>query len=102
MISFVLNSILSHIKMATPACFVGPFPWNIFFHHFYTEVMTIFDIKVYFLAGSWFQIHSGSLCLLFGKLRSLTLRDINDQCLLIPVILLLFASVYICPSSRLI
>jgi hypothetical protein len=30
-ISFELISILSHIEMATPACFFGPFAWNTIF-----------------------------------------------------------------------
>ena len=34
LISFSLKSILLDIKMATPACFLGPFAWNIFFHPF--------------------------------------------------------------------
>ena len=30
LISLGLKTVLSDIKMATPACFLGPFAWNIF------------------------------------------------------------------------
>jgi hypothetical protein len=39
--------------------------------------------------ASCFCIHSVSLCLFIGDMSALMLRDINDQRLLIPVILML-------------
>ena len=82
---FSLKSILLDSRIATPTCFLGPFDWKTFFQPF-TQVMSVFEIKVYFLynqkAGSCFHIHSLSLCLFIGKLSPLIVRDINDQWLI--------------------
>ena len=52
----MMKSMSSDIKMATLACFIGPFAYSIFFYHFFpSEVMSIFDVKVCFLdaAEGW-------------------------------------------------
>ena len=49
LINFGWKSILSAIRMATPACFMGPFAWINFFPAFYFDVVTVFDTEVCFL-----------------------------------------------------
>jgi len=46
--------------------------------------------------GFCFHIHSLSLCLVIGEFNPLMLRDINDQSLLFPDILLLVMLVFVC------
>jgi hypothetical protein len=46
--------------------------------------------------GSWFHIHSVSQCLFIGELSPLMGRDINDQSLLFPVILMLMVLLFVC------
>lgn len=78
--------------------FLDLFAWNIF-SSFYPELMSIFDVKVYFLDAAkgtvlfllllllLFNLVCSSVSLL-GELKPLMLRVINEQCLLIPAILL--------------
>jgi hypothetical protein len=46
-ISASFESILFGIKMATPACFLGPFAWKI--PTFYSEVVSAFVTELLFL-----------------------------------------------------
>ena len=46
---FSLKSVLLDIRIATPACFLGPFDWKIFSPTFYSEVMSIFEVEMCFL-----------------------------------------------------
>ena len=66
---------------------------------FYSEVMYFFDIEVCFLnvAEGWvlFSYHFVTLCLFIGELIPMTLRDINDQWLLI-LLFLVFVVVLVC------
>lgn len=58
----------------------------------YHRVTYISDIKTWLCSlmkkndTSYFHIHSVTLSLFIGAMRSLILRDINEHCLLIPVI----------------
>ena len=61
------------------------------FPFFYHDVSSLLDVKVYFLnavEGWVLFLPSVSLCLFTGKLRPMMQRVINQQCLLIPYILL--------------
>ena len=49
LISFGLKSILLNIRIVTPASFLDPFAWKIFFPILYLEVMSILDVEVWFL-----------------------------------------------------
>ena len=69
-IFFTLRSILSDMRIATPAFFCFPFAWNIFFHPLTFSLYVFLGLKwvsckqrIY---GSCFCIHSASLCLLVG------------------------------------
>ena len=46
--SVSIESTLFHIRMATPACFLGQFAWKIVFQPF-TEEVSVFATEVYFL-----------------------------------------------------
>ena len=89
LITFGWKSILLDIRMATPACFLGPFAWKLFFPTFYFEGISVFDSVFSCMqqnAGSWLHIQSVGLCPFIGELSPLMLRDIRDQWLLLPVI----------------
>ena len=92
-ICFGWKSILLDIRMATPVCFLWLFSWKTFFPARYAEVMFIIVAEVCFCMQqndeSCLCIQSVSLCLFIGELSPLMLRDINDQWLLVPNILLL-------------
>ena len=93
LINFGWKSILLDIRIATPACFLGPFDWKILFQPFTVSYMSIFSVEICSLfatsyKGSCFSIQSVTLCLFIDELSTLILKDINDQWLLIPVILL--------------
>lgn len=63
---------------------------RILFPYFYFELVSVLNAKVYFLHqkdASCFFIYSIHLCHFIGELRTLTLRDIKEKCLLISVIL---------------
>ena len=51
LIDFILKSTLIDIRIATPACFLGPFDWKNFFPSLYSKAITLFDVEV-FLACS--------------------------------------------------
>ena len=86
--NFSLKTIWLDIRISTPACFLGPFDWYIFWTHYY-EMLSVFDIKMYILYaeedGFYFHIQSVSLCLFMIELSPFTLKDINDQWLLSPI-----------------
>ena len=69
------KSILPDIKMATPACFLGPFLWNIF-PFFDSEVMYILDIKVCFLDAVERWILPVSILLVFFN-REIETTDVE-------------------------
>lgn len=55
--NFDLKCIWSKIEMATLACFLGSFAWNIIFHPF-TLVTFILDVKVCFLDTAEDELNS--------------------------------------------
>ena len=61
---------------------------------FYPEIMSILDVKLCFLAAAagWILFsHLFCWSVSFGgELRPLMLRDINEQCLFIPVIMVVY------------
>ena len=93
-IDFSLKSILLEIRMATPACFLGPFAWKTFSQPFTLSRCLSLRLRCVSCkqqnVGSCFCIQSLSLCLFIGELSPLILSDINDQWLLTPVIIFLF------------
>ena len=87
LINFSLRFILLDIRIATPACFLGPFDWNIFFPNFYCETMSLRLVCVSWMQmkdGFCFHIQSVNLYLLIGDMSAFTLRDNNEQGLLSP------------------
>ena len=97
LIDFSLKSVLLDIRMATPACFLGPFAWKNFSQPFTLSRCLSLCLRCVSCTqqnvGSCFRIQSLSLCLFIGELRPLILSDINDQWLLILVII--FVCVYV-------
>ena len=71
-----LRSILSDMRIATPAFFCFPFAWNIFFHPLTFSLYVSWGLKLVscrqHLYGSYFCIHSASLCLLAGAFNPFT------------------------------
>ena len=84
--------------MTLPACFLGPLVQNIFFLPFTQRLCLSLILScvssIQQKNGSCFQIHYVHLCLFIEKLRAPVLRDINEQCLLIPVTLVVTLVVY--------
>ena len=70
--------------------FLRSFDWKTFSQPFTLRLCLSLRLKcvscIQQKVGSCFCIHSLSLCLFIGELSPLILRDINDPCLLIPVI----------------
>ena len=77
-----LKSILSDMRIATPAFFRFPFAWNIFFHLLTFSLYVSLSLKWascrQHIYGSCFCIHSASLCLLAGSFNPLTFKVIID------------------------
>ena len=92
LINFCSKSMLLDIRVATPVGFNGLFPLEYFFPALYSEVTSLWlgcDSCMQQNDGYCFCIHFVSFCLLLGGLRLLMLKDINDQWLLFPIILML-------------
>ena len=49
LIDFSLKSILLDFRIAIPACFLGPFKLENLFPVFYSEVMSVIEIKMCFI-----------------------------------------------------
>ena len=83
LIDFSLKSILLDIRIATPACFLGPFDWNFFSQPFTLRQCLSLRLRCVSCMqqkdGFCFHIQSVSLCLFIGELSPFILRDINDQ-----------------------
>ena len=77
------NGILLDIRMATPACFLGPFAWKNFFHPFTLRYCLSLLLRCVSCmqqnAGSCLHIQSVSLCFFIGELSPLIVRDIKDR-----------------------
>jgi hypothetical protein len=81
LISFVLNFILLD-KNVYATFLLRSICLEYLLLSYYPEVMSILDVKMDFLdaaEGGILILHSFSQCLLIGELRSLMLRDINNQ-----------------------
>ena len=79
---FILRSVLSDMRIATPAFFCFPFAWNVFFHLLTFSLYVSLGLKwvscrqpIY---GSCFYIHSASLCLLVGAFNPFTFKVVID------------------------
>ena len=79
---FILRSILSHMRIVTPAFFCFPFAWNVFFHPLTFSLYVSLGMKwISFrqdIYESCFSIHSASLCLLVGAFTLFTFKVIID------------------------
>ena len=84
------KSILFDIRMATPACFFGPFGWKIVFQPFPLRQCLSFSLRWVSCkqqnVGSCLCSESIRLCLFIGVLIPLILRDIKEKQLLLPII----------------
>lgn len=78
LINFGLKSILSNIKMATRACFLGLFALNNFFHPFTLRWCSLLVVKcVSWMQQkdrSYFLIKSISLCLFIGEIETINIE----------------------------
>jgi hypothetical protein len=90
LITLICKSILFDIRMATPACFFGPFAWKIVFQPFTLRECLSFSLRLVSCkqqnVGSCLCSQSISLCLFNEELRPLMLREIKEKQLLRPVI----------------
>jgi hypothetical protein len=90
LINFVWKSILFNIRMATQACFLGPFAWKIVFQPFtlrsYMSLTLRWVSSIQQNTRSCLNIQPVSLCLFIEELNPLMLRDIKDYWLLFPAI----------------
>ena len=82
-IFFILRSILSNMRIVTPAFFCFPFVWNIFFHPLTFSLYVSWGLKWVFdrqhIYGSYFCVHSTSPCLLVGAFNPFTFKVIIDM-----------------------
>ena len=76
----ILSSILSDMRIVTPAFFCFPFAWNIFFHplSLYMSLGLKWVSCRQHIYGSCFCIHSASLCLLVRAFNPFTFKVIID------------------------
>ena len=81
-IFFILMSVLSDMRIATPAFFCFPFSWNIFFHPLTFSLYVSLGMKWvscrHHIYESCFCIHSASLCLLVGAFNPFTFKIIIE------------------------
>ena len=87
-IFFILRSILSDMRIATPAFFCVPFAWNTVLHPLTFSLYVSLGLKwasckqhIY----GFFFIHSVSLCLLVGASNTFTFKVIID--IYVPILL---------------
>ena len=87
-IVFILKSILSDMRIASPAFFWFPFAWNIFFHPLTFSLYVSLCLKCFscrqHIYGSWFCIHSASQCLLVGAFNPFTFKVVIYMYVLLP------------------
>ena len=80
--TLILRSMLSYIRIATPAFFCFPFAWNIFFHPLTFGLYVSLGVKWVscrqHIYGSCFCIHSACLCLLVGAFNPFIFKVIID------------------------
>ena len=91
-IFFILRFILSDMRIATPAFFCFPFAWNILFHPLTFSLYISLGLKWVscrqHIHGSYFCIHSASLCLLVRAFSTFTFKVIIDIYALIAIFLI--------------
>ena len=97
-IFFILRSILSDMRIATPAFFCFPFAWNIFSHPYTFSPYVSWGLKWVscrrHIYGSCFYIHSASLCLLVGAFNPFTFKVIIDT--YVPIAIFLIVCGWFC------
>ena len=100
---FILRSVLSEIRIATPAFFWFPFTWNIFFQPFTFSLYVSLGLKwisyrqnIY---GSCFCIHSVRLYFLVGAFNPFTFKVIIDTYVIAGIFLVVLDSL-LCKSLQ--
>jgi len=87
-IFFILKSILSDMRIATPAFLYFPFAWNMFSHPLTFSLYVSLGLKWVSCQqhkyGSCFCIHTASLCLVVGAFNPITFKIIIDILLTMP------------------
>ena len=82
------KSILSDMRIATPAFFSCPFAWKICFQPFTFSLCKSIVLRWVscrqHICGSCFLIHSGTLCLLIGVFNPFTFKVIIDSTYSLP------------------
>ena len=95
-----LRSILSDMRIATPAFFCFPFAWNIFFHPLTFSLYVSWGLKWVscrqHIYVSCFCTHSVSLCLLVGEFNPFTFKVITDT--YVPIAIFLIVWGWFCRS----
>ena len=88
LVIFILRSVLSNMRITTPAFFSFPFAWNICFHPLTFSLSASLGLKWvsgrWHIYGSCFCIHSASLCLLVGAFNPFTFKVILIYMLPLP------------------
>ena len=88
------------MRIATPAFFCFLFAWNIFFHPLTFSLHVSLGLKWVscrqHISGSYFCIHSASLCLLVGAFNSFTFKVITDM--YVPIAISLIVWGWFCRS----
>jgi hypothetical protein len=83
LITFGWKSVSLDIRMAAPACFLGPFAWKTFFQPFTLRyLLSLLLRSVYCMLQndeSCLCIQAITLCLFIRELIPLVLRDIKEQ-----------------------
>ena len=89
---FILGSILSDMRITTPAFFCFPFSWNIFFHPLNFSIHISSGLKWVsyrqHIYGSCLCICSASLCLLVGVFNPSTFKVVID--IYVPIAIFFF------------
>ena len=98
-IVFILKSILSDMRIATPAFFCFPFAWNIFFYPLTFSLYVSPGLKwvsgIQHIYRSCFCIHSASLCLLVGAFNPFTFKVIIDMYVSLTIFLIVFVGPFL-------
>ena len=99
-IFFILRSILSDMRIATPAFFYFPYAWNIFFHPLTFRLYMSWGLKWVscrqHIYRSCLCIPSASLCLLVGAFNQFTFKEIID--IYVPIAVFLIVWGWFCRS----
>ena len=79
---FILKSVLSDMRVATPAFFQFPFAWNTFLHSLSFSLYRALDLKLVscrqYVHRFCFYIHSDNLCLLVRAFNPFAFKVIID------------------------